>query len=607
MNNNKMIELLAPAKDKETAFAAINHGADAVYIGGVSFGARANASNAVADIEEVVNYAHIFNAKVYVTLNTLLNNYEIEEAIKLVYELYNIGVDAVIIQDMGLLECDLPPIAIHASTQTHNTTAQKVQFLEHAGFERVILARELSLEQIKEIKDGTNIELEAFIHGALCVGYSGQCNMSYAIGGRSGNRGKCAQPCRKKYSLVDDKNKVIAEPQYLLSLKDFNLSNKLKDLLDSGVTSLKIEGRLKDINYVKNVVSYYRQELDKIFENSDYQKSSSGQVTCDFTPDLNKTFNRRYSEYFIDKRHKGICNFKTPKSLGEPIGKVQLVNNNAIKINSDKTFSNGDGICFFDKDNKLKGTNVNGVENDFISLQNSQGIEKNTFIYRNYDHKFNKQLEGSKTCRKISTIINVTEQDSQIIFNIMDEDNNQANLAIDGSFELANNKDRAVENIKKQLSKLGETCFINEQINVSLNTIPFIPVGELNRIRRELVLKLEQERLHKYNESPKHVRKRNYDIKPIETELDYRANILNDKARQFYESLGCTVLETAAESGTDLTGKTIMTAKHCIRYKLDMCLKEHNDGKKLYLLDEYNKRYSLEFDCKNCEMKVVST
>src|SRR5574344_2087502 len=337
-----MIELLAPAKDKECAISAINYGADAVYIGACEFGARKNAQNSLSDIAEVVEYAHKFNAKVYVTVNTILTESEVKKADTLIKELKRINVDALIIQDMALIKIAKKyNICIHASTQCDNRTVEKVKFLENVGFSRVVLARELSLEQIKEIRKNTNIELECFIHGALCVSYSGQCYMSYAIGGRSANRGECAQCCRKKYSLVDEKGKFLAKNKYLLCLKDFNLSKYLSDFEKLGVLSLKIEGRLKDINYVKNVVAYYRKELDKL----NIQRTSTGHTTLDFEPDLEKSFNRGFTDYFFEKR-KDCFTFDSPKSRGEFLGKVKTIGKNYFLLDKQIKLSPQDGLCF---------------------------------------------------------------------------------------------------------------------------------------------------------------------------------------------------------------------------------------------------------------------
>ena len=381
-----MLELLAPAQNKECAIAAVDFGADAVYIGAPSFGARKSAGNSIKDIQEVVEYAHKFYVKIYVTINTILDDREIEEAVNLIHKLYDIGVDAIIVQDMGLLEKELPPIPLFASTQCNITTPEKVQFLSEAGFSRIILARELSLTQIKEISQKTNAEIETFVHGALCVSYSGQCYFSFANGGRSANRGECAQPCRKKYTLIDEKGKIIAKDKHLLSLKDFNASEKLQALAEAGVTSFKIEGRLKDVNYVKNVVGFYRQHLDKIAS-----KTSSGKIFFDFKPNPQKSFNRGFCEYFLEKR--GECfNFDTPKSLGEKIGKVLKCAQGYIEYDG-KKLNPQDGLCWL-QDGELKGVLVNRAGENKIFPNKYIDIPKGTELFRNFDFEFQKKLEN---------------------------------------------------------------------------------------------------------------------------------------------------------------------------------------------------------------------
>src|SRR5574344_207078 len=379
-----MLELLAPAKNKECAFAAIDFGADAVYIGANSFGARKNATNSISDIKEIVDYAHKFNVKIYVTVNTILKDNELKQAEELVKNLKNINVDALIIQDMALIEIAKKfDMQIHASTQCDNRTVQKVKFLQDIGFSRVVLARELSLTQIKEIRKCTNVELEAFVHGALCVSYSGQCYLSFANGGRSANRGECAQPCRKRYTLIDDKGKIIAKDKYLLSLKDFNASKHLKNLINYGVKSFKIEGRLKDINYVKNIINFYRNEIDKITP-----KTSSGKVFTNFIPDINKTFNRNYTDYFLENRKKTF-NFNSPKFVGAKIGKISKIGKNYFELDTKNELHAQDGLCYFEN-NEIKGFLINKIDNNKIYPAKLLEIKIGTELFRNVDSEFNK-------------------------------------------------------------------------------------------------------------------------------------------------------------------------------------------------------------------------
>lgn len=604
-NDFKKIELLAPAQNKEYGITAINCGADAVYIGAESFGARKSAGNSLEDIKELVEHARKYKAKVYVTVNTILNDTEIKQAEALIHSLYDIGADAVIIQDMGLLECDLPSIPLFASTQTHNNSLEKVDFLEKVGFQRVILARELSLEQIQEIKANTNVELECFVHGALCVGYSGQCYLSHAIGGRSGNRGECAQPCRKKYKLVDSDGNIISDYTHLLSLKDLNFSNRLKELIEAGITSFKIEGRLKDENYVKNAVSFYRRELDKILEEKGFIKSSSGIVISDFIPDPDKTFNRGYSEYVINGRKKDMASFDTPKSKGEYIGSVVKAEKNRFLIDGNKRLNNGDGICFLDRNKELKGTNINVIKDNFIYPQNIDGIAEGCKIYRNYDHEFLKQLEKTEFKRKIGIDIKVFENEKNIIFEAVDEDGISEQISLRNIFEPAQNKNKALENIEKQLNKLGETIYTAEKTQIKLTEIPFIPIKDLNKIRRNLIEKLDKKRSGSIEKS-KFARVKN-DYTYFEKELDYKANIHNSKAETFYGRHGAKVNEYAPESGIKTEGKVVMTTKHCLRYSFGLCNKDNKEttDKNLFLIDEHGKKYTLNFNCKNCEMEIV--
>lgn len=590
------IELLAPAKDKKCAIAAIDCGADAIYIGASEFGARKNAPNSLDDIKDVVEYAHKFNVKVYITLNTILTDEEIEKAKKIIIKLKEISIDAIIIQDMGLLEFikDLG-IEVHASTQCDNRTVDKVKFLESVGFSRVVLARELSLEQIKEIKNQTNVELEAFIHGALCVSYSGQCYMSQLIGGRSANRGECAQPCRKKYSLVDEEGNYIVKDKYLLCLKDFNASKHIKELAEAGVTSFKIEGRLKDESYVRNVVAYYRKLIDDL----GFKKPSSGKILLDFEPNFEKSFNRGFTDYFLDKR-KDCFNFDSPKSKGEYLGKVTKIGENYFEgVNG--AFAScihpQDGLCFMEK-GELSGCLVNKVENNKIYPNKMDGIKVGTEIYRNFDSDFEKQLKNSKTCRKIG--VNIEFELGKI--KAVDEDGNSVEITYKFE-ELAQNEEKMVVNVVSQFKKSGESDFLVDEVKISTEKIPFLPVSMLNEFRRELLEKLMKNRLENY---------KFFTLTPCgrgqgegyypQKVLDYKANILNKSAKEFYEKLGFEVAEFAPESGQIVkTGKTAMTCKHCLKYAFNIC----KSPKRLFLIDEKNKRYELKFDCNKCEMKIV--
>jgi len=601
----KQIELLAPAKNLESGIAAIKCGADAVYIGAGKYGARVSAGNPIEDIEQLIKFAHKYRAKVYITVNTLLKDSEIQQAGDLIQKLYNIGSDAIIIQDMGLLELDLPPIPLFASTQTNNTTPEKVKFLEEVGFQRVILARELYLEQIHEIKSKTKVDLEFFVHGALCVCYSGQCYMSYAIGGRSGNRGACAQPCRKKYALIDPQNKIIEQDKYLLSLKDLNLSTYLEKLINAGVSSFKIEGRLKDISYIKNIVSYYRQELDFILDKSAFGKTSTGKSIINFSPNPDKTFNRGYSEYFLNGRKEEISSLNTPKSIGEAIGKVNFVGKDYFKISGSKKLNNADGICFFDKNMELRGTIINKVVENKIFPDEIKEIYENTFIYRNLDHEFLKTLKNSKIERKIGVNFYLSEQNDELIFAIVDENEIKAQINIKNDFELAQNKEKAIENIEKQFLKLGETDFYGDSTEINLKEAYFIPIKDINEIRRQLINKLEKERIKLYPRQDFKIEKNNFPYP--DKKLDYTGNILNKLAKAFYKRHGVEEIQPAVESGLNLEGKKVMTTKYCLKHQFNMCSKQSKTKKlsePLYLIDENNHKYELKFNCSKCEMEI---
>ena len=477
------LELLAPAQNYQTAISAINCGADAIYIGCPKFGARANAKNSLEDIKKIIDYAHLFNVKVYVTLNTILADEELKECEKLIHQLYEIQTDAIIVQDFGILQLSienkLPPICIHASTQCNNRTLEKVKFFEEIGLKRVILARELPLNEIENIKKNTNIQLEHFVHGALCVCYSGQCYMSHYIGSRSANRGECAQACRKQYSLVDKNGKTILKKQYLLSLKDNNLSNHLDKLIKAGVMSFKIEGRLKDENYVKNTVLFYHNKL------KNYPRQSYGKIISDFTPNPDKTFNRGFCDDYLFNKKDNIYNFATPKSIGEYLGEIISANDKCFVIKTKSEISNQDGLCFI-LGNEFVGCLVNTSEKtkDGVKIYPNKKIklQKGIKIYRNSDVQFNKTLENSKTTRKLD--INFIIYENKI--EVFDEFNNKAILNFE-SEEFANNQDSMKQNFIKALTKTNDTPYFAKNIEFKLEKMPFLPVSKINELRREIL------------------------------------------------------------------------------------------------------------------------
>ena len=600
------IELLAPARNAEFGIHAVNHGADAVYIGASNFGARVAASNPISDIERLVKHAHLYRAKVYATLNTILYDRELAEAEKLIHELYSMGIDGIIIQDMGILELNLPPIPLIASTQTNNTTTEKVLFLEKTGFKRVILARELSLEEIKKIRSSTNVELESFVHGALCVSYSGQCYMSQAICGRSGNRGVCAQPCRSAYDLTDKKGNILIKNKHLLSLKDLNLSEHIAELLEAGITSFKIEGRLKDISYVKNIVAFYRQEIDKILNHKQgFRKSSSGKTNFPFTPDPEKSFNRGFTQYYIYGRKEKNGSFLTQKSLGKRIGKITELSGNWFKADGEELYPQ-DGICFFDDNQQLSGTLINKAFDLKYYPKDMFGLKAGLEIFRNQDQRFEKLLEKSSNARKIEIKLCLKEWEHGILLEAEDEDLIHAKVEIKTVKAPAEKPEFVKGQMINQLKKLGNTPFTVSAIEIKTDSVYFISTSILNQLRRDLVDKLMLERIKTYRHEEHPFQPNNYPYP--EKHLTYKGNVLNHLAQKFYERHGVERIEPAFETLKSFEDKIVMTSKHCIRFQLDACpihqksLVRFNEP--LFLKDNTH-TYKLEFDCNHCEMKVI--
>ena len=600
------IELLAPAKNFDCAVAAIDAGADAVYMGAPAYGARENAGNSVEDIAAVCRYAHKYFAKVYATVNTLLRDEEVDDAAKLIYDLTAAGVDGIIVQDLALLERALPDVPLIASTQMHNTTPERVAFLGKCGVKRAILARELSLEEIKAIREATDIELEFFVHGALCVSYSGRCYLSYAIGGRSGNRGCCAQPCRNKYSLVNEAGReIIPGKHHYLSLKDLNLSARLEDLLDAGVTSFKIEGRLKDEAYVRNVTAYYRKALDKIIAKRGLKRASSGVTVTDFEPNLAKTFNRGYCEYFLDGRKERIGSLVTPKMRGEFIGRVTSGGKLGFRVDKDASYlKGGDGICFITKDGRVTGTFCNGYKNGLILADKTGRLDPGTAVYRNSDSEFLKKLTASETKRLIPVTLLFDETDAGFALTAEDCDGIKAEVRVDREKSEANNPERAAETIEKNLTKTGGTVFTCEKFENRCGKPYFFPISELNGLRREVLEKLEANREKAYK--PERLPRRKDNSPYPESELNFEGNIINDSAKRFVMKHGAKVAEPGAEGGADLTGRRVMTTRYCLRHQLNMCPKTSDKPYtgKMFLVND-NVRLELEFDCKECKMNVI--
>lgn len=603
----RKIELLSPAKTPDHGIEAVNHGADAVYIGAPRFSARANAANTIEGIEQLVRYAHQYYAKVYVALNTILTDKELDETELIINQLYNIGVDALIIQDMGITQLNLPPIPLHASTQMDNRTVEKVQFLEKAGFEQVVLARELGIDKIREIHQQTDVNLEVFVHGALCVCYSGQCYLSQKLCNRSANRGVCAQMCRLPYSLVDATGKTLIKDKYLLSLKDFNLSAYLKELIDAGASSLKIEGRLKDIEYVKNVTAFYRQRLDAILNVSDlYEQSSSGSCTYTFIPNVEKSFHRGSTDYFLHGRTHEITSFDTPKSLGEKIGKVQKCNGKFIFVDTDKKLANGDGFAFLDSNDQFRGFKANMVEGNKICLAEPEQIAQNTLIYRNFDQTFDKLLKKKSADRKIRAYICMQENQDGFSFQITDEDGVSSNISLKIVKEPAQNAEKQTDNIIQTLKKTGNTIFSIDNVNIQTSQAYFIPSAQLADIRRTLTNLLEEAREKNREKANTHFRQTSHPY--IVNQLDYRGNVHNHKAEDFYKQHGVTEVTPSFET-KEPSKAELMRCKHCIRYAIGACPKENKGAtfkmkEPLSLITNTGVKLSLVFDCKNCEMVI---
>lgn len=604
--SSRKIELLSPAKDLQCGIEAINHGADAVYIGAPKFGARAAVGNSLEDIGILCRYAHLYGVRIYVTLNTILKDEELDEVELMIWELWRVGVDALIIQDMGIMKLHLPPIPLHASTQMDNRTSEKVQFLEKVGFKQVVLARELSLNEIRQISEHTTVPLEVFVHGALCVSYSGQCYLSAALSGRSANRGECAQYCRLPYTMVDSTGKEIVSEKHLLSLKDMNRSEHLEALLDAGVSSLKIEGRLKDITYVKNVTAFYRKKLDEIFtRRKEYIRSSLGKSVFTFEPVVEKSFNRGFTSFFLNGRTSNITAFDTPKSLGELVGSVKEIKGNSFTISGLKQLNNGDGLVFFNKQGVLEGFRVNRVDANRVYPLEMPSILPKTPLYRNFDHAFEKLLAKPSAERKLG--VQIQFLDNAFGFTLCMEDETGARVMITKSFakELARSEQR--DNICKQLSKLGNTPFEVTKVDVLLEDNWFIPSSLLAEMRREAVEKLVANRNIRYNrEIAKSLHLQEKPHFP-QTQLTYLGNVANQKAQAFYKEHGITNIDSAFEINP-LKGVPLMFTKHCLRYSMGWCpiyQKKKSPYKEPYYLLYKETRLRLHFDCKHCQMQVI--
>ncbi|MBQ3354319.1 MAG: U32 family peptidase [Bacteroidales bacterium] len=575
-----LIKLLSPAKNVEVGIAAINHGADAVYIGGPAFGAREKAGNSIKDIEQLCRHAALFDAKVYVTLNTLLYENEKEEARRLAWDCWNAGVDALIIQDLSLLELDLPPVPLHASTQCDNLTLERVQELERLGFEQVVLGRELSIDQIKEIRRQTTVPLEFFVHGSLCVSHSGQCYLSQHIGNRSANRGACAQPCRLPWDLLDADGKVLIKGRHLLCLKDMNNSANLEELLDAGITCFKIEGRLKDADYVKNITAFYRQQLDAIFERRpEYAQASLGHCTYNFEVNPEKSFNRGFTDYFIHGRQPNIGSPFTPKSMGEYIGEVKWCNSVQMELLTDKILHNGDGLCFLNQDEELIGIRADVVNGNKVSCNRPHGAQRGSKIYRNYDIEWQRQVEASTGNRKIDIELVLSETDEGFE---LTEKRSTSSFQLPTNKIVATNPEKALENIQKKLSQWGDTIYNPICINIALSQPYLIPASVLGEMKRGLLAVLTS---------------------CGRTNLSLRHIVVSPAGRY---AVPQGLVREVRNLVPDEIPNHLMTCHHCIRYANGMCPKITGKPVGHLFIRNGENTFRLEFDCKNCLMYVCT-
>ena len=623
------IELLSPARDADIGIEAVNHGADAVYIGGPSFGARTSADNRVQDIARLAKHAHRFGSRVYATMNTILRDDELEPARKLAWQLYDAGVDALIIQDMGLLEIGLPPIQLHASTQTDIRTPEKARFLQDAGLSKLVLARELTLPKIAAIRDTLNAErclIEFFIHGALCVAYSGQCYVSHAHTGRSANRGDCSQACRLPYEVKDSQGRIVAHDKHVLSMKDNNQSDNLRALIEAGARSFKIEGRYKDMGYVKNITAHYRRLFDEILdERPELGRASSGRCTFSFNPDPDQNFNREFTDYFVQGRKEDIGAFDTPKNPGRPIGWVTRVGPNFVELEADDhatVIHNGDGLCYLDLHKELVGLQINRAEpaghagqwrvfpkDDMAGLRH---LKRGTVINRNRDMDWVRTLEKKSADRRIGAWLRLDDSAEGLTLTVTDEDGHCAAATLPCALEPAKDAAQAGARLREGLSRLGETVFEPIDVSLHLSQPWFVPASLLNPLRRDAIAALEAARASAWQRLPRAVPVEPPVAYPEDT-LTYLANVFNHKARDFYAKHGVKVIASAYESHEEEGEVSLMITKHCVRFSLSLCPKQAKGVTGVQgtiraepmSITHGNEKLTLRFDCKPCEMHVV--
>jgi 23S rRNA 5-hydroxycytidine C2501 synthase len=607
------LELLAPAKNADFGIQAINHGADAVYIGGPSFGARKGADNDIGDIARLCAHAHRYHARTFVAFNTILRDDELEPARRAIHQLHDAGVDALIVQDMGLLEMDLPPIQLHASTQTDIRDAAKARFLQDVGFAQIVLARELSIEQIRDIAAHTDCQLEYFVHGALCVAFSGQCFISHAHTGRSANRGECSQACRLPYTLTDASGAVVAHDKHLLSMKDNDQSANLRALIDAGISSFKIEGRLKDLAYVKNITAHYRTLIDEVLEERPaYRRASSGRCTFFFTPQPAKSFNRGTTDYFANGRQHGIEAFESPGFVGEAVASVRKVAHDHVEVDALEDIHNGDGLSYFDSHRELLGVRVNKVQGRtlFPNVM-PEDLKVGMTLYRNRDQAFERALEKASSERRVAVDLLFSDTADGFALTLTDEDGCSVRVERALEKQPARDGERAFAGIRENVVKLGNTMFEARTVTVALDAPLFLPASAVNAMRRDAVALLERARVDAH--------RRPLPRMPVEppvaftdSALSYLANIYNEKARAFYRRHGVQLMADAYEANGELDEVSLMITKHCLRYSHNLCPKELKEfdlrgmvkAEPMTLMNGKD-RLTLRFDCKKCEMHVV--
>ena len=617
------LELLSPARDAEIGREAVLHGADAVYIGGPSFGARSKAENRVADIAGLASFAHRYGSRIFVAVNTILHDNELEPARKYIHELYDAGVDALIVQDMGILELDIPPIALHASTQCDVRTVAKAKFLGEAGFSQLVLARELTLQQIAQMRAAVNpdVPLEFFVHGALCVAFSGNCYISEAHTGRSANRGSCSQECRLPYTLQDSKGGVVAFDKHLLSMKDNDQSANMRALIDAGIRSFKVEGRYKDMGYVKNVTAHYRTLIDEILnERPELAAASHGQCTYTFTPDTDKTFHRSSTDYFVNERKTDIGAFDAPAHVGSKIGTVTRVGAGWFEIDSAQTLANGDGLTWMHK-REVKGTQADVVKRIGSAWRvtpqataDLTSLVVGTEISRNRDHIWEQTLAKKSSDRRINVSMTFADITNGFAVTLRDEHGASATATLDYAKDPAQNPARAEESLKENLGKLGNTLFAVKDITLTWSQPWFVPASAANALRRDAIVKLEAARLA---HMPKWTRARAVEPAALypEEQLTYLANVYNQASRDFYAKHGVKMIAAAYEAHTEANEVPVMVTKHCLRWSFNLCPKQAKGvqgvqgqvrAEPMVLISGKDK-LTLKFDCKPCEMHVMGT